>query len=180
MTVAPRSRGRSPHAALLSPLAGLVALALTACGGDGPAGPPGPDAGTVQVSAATTGDDPDPDGYTVTLDGGDARSLDPDGTATFEDVGEGEHELALSDVADNCAVDGASTRTVAVSAGATASTGFDVGCQRIEKLLFASGRSGGFDIWRRPRTARARPGSPMPRGRISGRAGRPTAPGSPS
>jgi len=107
-----------------------LAVALVACGGDGdsPTSTPEPTTGTVQVSAATVGDTLDQDGYTVTLDGGAEGSLDPDGSVIFEDVAEGNHEVAISDVQVNCATDGGATRTVAVTAGSTATTSFDVSC----------------------------------------------------
>lgn len=107
-----------------------LAVALAACGGDGdsPTSTPEPMTGALQVSATTEGDTLDPDGYGVTLDGSGVRTLEPDGSVLFQDVAEGEHEVAISDVQVNCAVSGDATRTVAVTAGSTATTSFDVSC----------------------------------------------------
>ncbi len=107
-----------------------LAFALVACGGDGdsPTSTPQPTTGTVQVSATTAGDTLDQDGYAVALGGGAEQTLDLDGTVTFENVAEGDHEVAISDVQVNCTTDGGATRTVAVAAGSTATTSFDVSC----------------------------------------------------
>lgn len=113
--------------------AALAAVALAGCGddeGNGPTDPdPDPTTGTVEASAVTTGDEPDPDGYTVTLVGsGESQSLGANGTATFSDVEEGDVDLELSGVADNCAVDGSNPRTVSVVAGENTETSFTVRC----------------------------------------------------
>ncbi|MFW6083811.1 MAG: hypothetical protein ACODAA_01205, partial [Gemmatimonadota bacterium] len=115
----------------LGALAGVLALGLAACGDDdgGPTDPdPDPTTGSVEVSASTTGEEPDPDGYTVTLDGANGQSLAIDGTVTFEDVDEGEHAIELTDVAANCSVDGANPKSRTVTAGETATATFDVVC----------------------------------------------------
>lgn len=122
------------QALALALVAGVLALGPAACGGDdgGPTDPdpdPDPTTGSIEVSASTTGEEPDPDGYTVTLDGADGQSLGVDGTVTFTDVDEGEHTLELTGVAANCAVDGANPKTRTVSAGGTATATFDVICE---------------------------------------------------
>jgi Tol biopolymer transport system component len=156
MVVAPRTRRRSPAAGPLLPLAGLAALVLTACGGDDGGSPPTepppepePTTGTVEVSASTTGDTLDRDGYTVTLDGGDAQSLDPDGTVTFGAVEEGDHEVELSGVQVNCGVDGDAAQTVSVTAEATATASFDVACEPalVDRIVFATNRDGDLEIY---------------------------------
>jgi Tol biopolymer transport system component len=101
-------------------------VALAGCGGDDPVRPD--PTGTVEVSASTTGDDADSDGYTVTLDGGDEQALDPNGSVTFSDVSAGEVSVELSGAADNCSVSGDNPRTVQVEGGQTASVTFDVAC----------------------------------------------------
>src|SRR4051812_3629271 len=47
----------------------LLLLALSACGGDGSGFQLPPTTGTLLVTTTTSGDEPDPDGYTVQLDG---------------------------------------------------------------------------------------------------------------
>ncbi len=130
------------------------AMVAVGCGGDGTDGPiepsPEPTTGTLEVSASTTGETPDADGYTATLDGGAGQSLDPDGTVTFTDVSEGGREVALSELQVNCDPDGSNPRTVSVTAGETTTTTFDVVCPKalLEKIAFHSDREAGlFEIY---------------------------------
>lgn len=117
-------------------LLGVLTLALAAgCGqpeGSVTESDPGPDgssAGVLEVTASTTGDRPDPDGYTVTVDDGPVRPLGVDGTVAFGDLAAGSHAVELSDVADRCSVPGGTRRSVSVSAADTAAVLFEVACQ---------------------------------------------------
>src|SRR5439155_423135 len=75
--------------------------------------------GDVYVSTSTTGVDLDPDGYTVTVDGGASQPMASNGTVTFTGVAAGSHTVALSGIAGNCSVTNANPQTVTVTAGAT-------------------------------------------------------------
>ena len=59
--------------------------------------------GSVEVSVATVGDSPDPDGYLVRLDQTAGVPVPSNGTVTFAAVAAGEHEIGLSGIALNCA-----------------------------------------------------------------------------
>ena len=84
--------------------------------------------GTLAVTTSTTGSDLDPDGYTVTLDGGaTSQSIATNGSVSFTGPA-GNHSVALSGVAANCTVSGANPRTVTVPSGGTVSTTFTVTC----------------------------------------------------
>jgi hypothetical protein len=84
--------------------------------------------GSLTVTASTTGSNLDPDGYTVTVDGGTAsQPIATNGSVTFTGPA-GDHTIALSGVAANCSVSGANPRTVSVPAGGTTSTTFAVSC----------------------------------------------------
>src|SRR5213082_513862 len=84
--------------------------------------------GTLTVTTSTTGSDLDPDGYTVTLDGGaTSQPIATNGSVSFTGPA-GDHTVALSDVAGNCSVSGANPRTVTVPSGGTVSTTFSVTC----------------------------------------------------
>ncbi len=98
--------------------------------------------GAIRVSAATTGDDPDPDGYEVALDGGTPKPLVTNGSTLIPGLMPGVHEVALSNIADNCEVSGTNPRTVAVVNGATADTDFSVTCSLLP--LVAPGRDVAF------------------------------------
>jgi hypothetical protein len=88
-----------------------------------------PTTGDLEVAASTTGEDLDPDGYTVTVDGAQTQRVPTNDRVTFAGLAAGGHEVLLDDVADNCTVSGANPRTVNVPAGETASTTFDVTCE---------------------------------------------------
>jgi len=84
--------------------------------------------GRLTVTTSTTGSDLDPDGYTVTLDGGaTSQPIATNGSVTFTGPA-GDHQIALSGVAGNCTVSGANPRTVNVPAGGTTMTTFSVSC----------------------------------------------------
>jgi hypothetical protein len=87
-----------------------------------------PAGGNLSVSTTTSGSGIDPDGYTVTVDGGNARAIPVTGTVTYASLSAGSHTVALSGVAPNCAVSGASSRTVSVPSGGTVTTTFAVTC----------------------------------------------------
>ena len=89
--------------------------------------------GVLEVSAAATGADFDPDGYFVSLDGATVRGLWPGGIVRYVGVPEGLHTLALSGLAPNCTVSGPNPQTdVPVTAGGlardTARASFDIAC----------------------------------------------------
>ena len=87
--------------------------------------------------------DLDPDGYTVTVDGGPGQAVGLNGTVTFTGLAEGDHTVALSGVAGNCTVGGANPRTVAVPFGGTASTAFAVACvARVGELAVSAATTG--------------------------------------
>ena len=90
--------------------------------------PPGDEPGDVNVITATTGSDPDPDGYTVTVDGTTDQPIETNGSVTFSAVSAGSHAVALSGVAAGCSVDGGNWQTVTVPSGGTATASFTITC----------------------------------------------------
>jgi hypothetical protein len=84
--------------------------------------------GDLNVTTTTTGSDLDPDGYTVTVDGGPSQAVGVNGSVTFTGLAEGDHTVELTGLAGNCAVSGANPRTVTVLFGGTATTTFAVTC----------------------------------------------------
>jgi hypothetical protein len=84
--------------------------------------------GSLEVTTTAAGQDIDSDGYSVSIDGGSAQSIDTNATRTFNDLLTGSHAVELSGIAANCAVDGANPRSVNVLANQTAATTFAVVC----------------------------------------------------
>jgi hypothetical protein len=89
--------------------------------------------GTLAVTAATTGSDLDPDGYTITVDDAQSQDLASNGSASFAGLPPGSHVVALSgtSVAPNCTVSSANPQTVNVTAGATVTATFNVTCSAV-------------------------------------------------
>ena len=89
---------------------------------------PPPQTGNLTVSTSTSGSNLDPDGYTVTVDGGASQAIGTNGSVTFSGLSAASHTVVLSGVANNCSVSGGTSRTVSVPAGGTATTSFAVSC----------------------------------------------------
>jgi WD40 repeat protein len=100
--------------------------------------------GTIHVSTATSGSDPDPDGYSVTVTGFGGASIATSGTRDFAGVREGRVPVELSGMSANCAVDGANPRTADVSFGATVEVAFIIRCVPAGSLLVTTATTGSF------------------------------------
>jgi hypothetical protein len=87
-----------------------------------------PTTGTLEVTSTTTGLEPDPDGYTITLDGVERVALGPSDVVSMDAIAPGDHSVGLSGVAAICAVQGDNPQTVSVTAGATTAVAFAVTC----------------------------------------------------
>jgi hypothetical protein len=77
-----------------------------------------PTSGAIRTVVATTGAllDIDPNGYTVSIDGGPNQVLANSGAVTTSGLQAGNHLVQLGDVASNCTVDGTNPRSVDVVA----------------------------------------------------------------
>lgn len=84
--------------------------------------------GDLRVTLVTVGEDMDPDGYVLVVDGAGETPVGVNETVTIRNLDDGTHELELTDVADNCEVNVANPRNVLVTGGATATSGFTVTC----------------------------------------------------
>lgn len=86
------------------------------------------DTGDLEVSVTTTGDNVDPDGYTVNVDGTQAMAVSANGTVNFVGLAAGEHSVSLDGIANNCTVAGSSSRMATVASNATAQVSYEVTC----------------------------------------------------
>lgn len=93
---------------------------------------PAPEAGMIEVTVTTSGNSTDEDGYTVTLDDASSKSIDVDGTVTFEDLDEGTYSVELGDLDAGCTVEGDNPRSAEVAAGETTTVAFDVTCEVLD------------------------------------------------
>jgi len=89
-----------------------------------------PTTGSLAVTTTTAGASPDPDGYTVTVDGGGgaSRPIQINQTITFNDLVPGSHGVVLSGIAGNCTVSGGTSQSVNITAGALSTASFSVDC----------------------------------------------------
>lgn len=110
-------------------LVGAPALFWVACGGGGGEGLVEPEVGTLEISATTSGPEPDADGYTVAIDGAGAHALGPNGTLRVGGLPSGPHTVALSGAAENCAVAGEGSAAVEVVSGSTVGVSFAIACR---------------------------------------------------
>ena len=107
----------------------LFKLGGTLTDGDIVLGAAAPSTGDLSVTATTTGESLDSDGYTATVDGTTSQPLATnDGRVTFTGLSAGSHTVVLSGVATNCTVTGGNSQPVSVTAGETASAAFSVRC----------------------------------------------------
>jgi WD40-like Beta Propeller Repeat/Dipeptidyl peptidase IV (DPP IV) N-terminal region len=106
-------------------------------------------AGSLEITTSTTGDGLDPDGYQVTVLGGESGVPVPiNGVTTISGVTAGDHTLLLTGIAANCELQQDNPSTVTVQARTTTSISLEVTCRVLGALegviLFESGLGGGF------------------------------------
>ncbi len=88
---------------------------------------PPPTTGDLTVTTSTSGPNP-PGGYTVTVDGGQSRSLGLNTSTTYTGLSATSHTVQLNGIPTNCSVSEANPQTVTVPAGSTAQATFTVTC----------------------------------------------------
>lgn len=105
--------------------------------------------GVLEVITQSSGDDQDPDGYSVAVDGSSGKSIDINDKIYYKDLQKGSYDLALSGIAQNCSVSDKNPRSVSISAGDTTSTSFDIECQTVinDRIAFQSNRGSVADIY---------------------------------
>jgi len=116
--------------AALTILVGAPTSSWLACGGGG-GNLTDPDLGALEITAETSGPEPDADGYAVAIDGAGGRSVGPNGTLRVEGLPSGTHVVALSGAADNCTVADRGSAPIDVVRGSTVSLRFAVSCRAI-------------------------------------------------
>lgn len=114
--------------AALTVLIGAPTSSWLACGGGG-GNLTDPDLGTLEITAATSGPEPDADGYSITIDGAGGRSIGPNGTLRVEGLPSGPHVVGLSGAAANCAVADQGSAAIDVLRGSTVAVRFAVDCR---------------------------------------------------
>ena len=106
--------------------------------------------GTIKITTSTTGSDKDSDGFTVSVDGSSGKSIGINSEILFSDIQQGNHDVELSDIAENCAVTNSNPKSLEVTAGDTVSTNFEIDCQAKAKSKIAVTKyqsRGNYDIF---------------------------------
>jgi hypothetical protein len=85
--------------------------------------------GFIEISVRTNGTGVDTDGYRARIDGVQAQAVAANGAITLTDISQGSHTVELTDLAENCAVQGENPRTVVVPNAGTFSLSFVVACR---------------------------------------------------
>ena len=105
--------------------AALLTLLGTACNDS----PTAARVGTIRVTALTSGDDVDADGYLLVVAGTSLEvRLGTQQTADVRTVTAGAHTVTLENVASNCSVTGDAARSVTVETGQTSDVTFEIVC----------------------------------------------------
>jgi Tol biopolymer transport system component len=105
-------------------MAGSV-LAGVSCGGEDLVAPT---TGILEITTATSGSEPDTDGFVVTVDDGAPTVIGANATLQLQNIEAGNHAVQLSGVAETCTVAGENPRSIQVEAAKTATLGFVVTC----------------------------------------------------
>jgi Tol biopolymer transport system component len=127
----------------LSLLMGGSVLAGLSCGGEDIAAPT---TGILQITTATSGPEPDPDGYVITVDDGSQTVIGTNSTFQQENVEAGDHSVRLAGVAENCDVAGENPRSIQVEVGKTARLDFVVTCTPIVGAIRVSVTTSGSPV----------------------------------
>ncbi|MFH5884766.1 IPT/TIG domain-containing protein [Halalkalibaculum sp. DA3122] len=87
-------------------------------------------AGSLEVNISTTGSSLDPDGYLLSLEGSNDRSVKTNDTIIYDKLDVGSYQVELSDIASNCQLSEElpNPRTVDITESSTTFTDFNINC----------------------------------------------------
>ena len=119
--------------------------------------------GGIRVTAVTVGDDPDPNGYVVTVDSGTRYVVGTRSTVDISAIVAGDHTVRLGDISTNCTVQGEAEQRVNVVAGRPALVRFTIACVPRVGSIAVSTITTGVDLQTRSYTiaVNAEPGDPI-------------------
>jgi Tol biopolymer transport system component len=100
-------------------------LLLLSCGGEDLVAPT---TGNIAITTATSGPEPDADGYTISVNDGAEVGIGANGTHQVAELAAGSHTVRLGGMAANCLLEGENPRAVSVEGGATATVQLNVTC----------------------------------------------------
>src|SRR5207247_357989 len=86
-----------------------------------------PPTGDLTVTTTTSGPNA-PSSYTVTVDGGQSKTILATGSVTYSGLNAGSYSVQLNGVSSNCSVSEANPQTITVPASGTAQARFTISC----------------------------------------------------
>ncbi len=108
-----------------------VVVGLQSGCGDSTTEPDATGEGWIEITLGMAGNAPDPNGFSVSVDGGDGSAMLSGATMLVPNLSSGTHVVWLSDLASQCAVDGDNPRVISVTPGDTTTTHFAVSCNAV-------------------------------------------------
>ena len=84
--------------------------------------------GTLDIVTATTGPEPDADGYAVSVDDAAAEPVGANAVLRRPEIAAGTHTVELTGLAANCTVSGSARRSVTVSSGEVTTASYAIAC----------------------------------------------------
>ncbi|MBW3468025.1 hypothetical protein [Arthrospiribacter ruber] len=97
--------------------------------------------GSILIKIKTTGKDSDPEGYTVHIEGSDARQVDANGEINISNKRPGNYSIELRGIANHCSGNGSMVKEATVSADGITTVEFEVDCKAIlrDRLVYSKG-----------------------------------------
>ena len=84
--------------------------------------------GALNITVTTSGELPDPDGYTITINDRPSQAIGVNGTLNVTSLAEGSYTVTLAGMSDQCFSSGDDPVVTTVAGGATRDVHFDVSC----------------------------------------------------
>jgi Tol biopolymer transport system component len=123
-------------------IAGCI-LAITFGCSDNPSSAPEPQIpdpvfGIIEVEVSTTGEDDDPDGYIISVQGGETIEIGPNGTVTFNQITTGNKTVTLTGIPGHCTIEGSPSQSFTLGDNEVRTIQFEISCSAIfrDKILF--------------------------------------------
>lgn len=111
-----------------------------------------PQGATLVVTIASAGEEIDPDGYLVRVDTAAPAAVATNGSATFNELSPGDHQIVLEGVAQNCVVVEPNPLAVSLTPADTTHVAFQIQCVAPHVpagsvIAFSSNRDGDYAVY---------------------------------
>jgi Tol biopolymer transport system component len=100
--------------------------------------------GDIEVQVTSSGSPPDPDGYTVSLDGAPGQPIGVSDSIHLSGVSVGSHQVSLAGLASNCRVQSPNPVDLDVTLGGSVTAAFQVSCLGNSQVIAFTGNAPGL------------------------------------